>query len=103
LINEVLDIARIEAGRLRVSLEPVPVGEVIGETLDFVGPLAANANIQVTAGAKGTTERYVVADRQRLRQVLLNLLSNAVKYNRPGGTAASPAWKPGEAVADQGQ
>jgi signal transduction histidine kinase/ActR/RegA family two-component response regulator len=88
LINEVLDIARIEAGRLRVSLEPVPVGEVIGETLDFVRPLAANANIQVTAGAKGTTERYVVADRQRLRQVLLNLLSNAVKYNRPGGTAA---------------
>jgi CheY-like chemotaxis protein/anti-sigma regulatory factor (Ser/Thr protein kinase) len=88
LINEVLDIARIEAGRLRVSLEPVPVGEVIGETLDFVRPLAANANIQVDGGGAGTTERYVVADRQRLKQVLLNLLSNAVKYNRPGGTAA---------------
>ena len=85
LIDEVLDISRIEAGRLRLSLEPVAVGEAVQSAMDLVRPLAAERGIPV-ASAGIPAERYVLADRQRLVQVLLNLLSNAVKYNRPGGT-----------------
>src|SRR5438309_6021026 len=85
LINEVLDIARIEAGRLAVSLEPVSVNEVVQESLDLVVPLAAAQDVRLTGGAGGLPNRFVVADRQRLKQVPLNLLSHAVKYNRKAG------------------
>jgi signal transduction histidine kinase/ActR/RegA family two-component response regulator len=86
LINEVLDIARIEAGRLAISLEPVSVNLLVKESLDLIAPLAAKEHVQLDGNLAETRERYVQADRQRLRQVLLNLLSNAVKYNRKGGT-----------------
>ena len=85
LINEVLDIARIEAGRLIVSIESVSVKEVIQEGLDLVAPLAVARDIQLKVEAAGLSDRFIFVDRQRLKQVLLNLLSNAVKYNRPGG------------------
>ena len=85
LINEVLDIARIEAGRLAVSIESVSVKEVIQEGLDLVAPLAVARDIQLKVEAAGLSDRFIFVDRQRLKQVLLNLLSNAVKYNRPGG------------------
>jgi len=85
LINEVLDIARIEAGRLAISLEPVPVQLLVQESLDLIAPLAAAERIELDGNLAGTPERHVQADRQRLKQVLLNLLSNAVKYNRTGG------------------
>ncbi|MBB4637960.1 PAS domain S-box protein [Longimicrobium terrae] len=86
LINEVLDIARIESGRQPLSLEPVQAGAVLREALDLVRPLAAARGISVAETAGPALGRYVRADRQRLAQVLLNLLSNAVKYNRPGGS-----------------
>ncbi len=85
LINEVLDIGRIDAGELTLSVEPVPVGEVLKEAVDLVRPLAAERNLEMNVDAV-TCDLYVMADRQRLRQVVLNLLSNAVKYNRDGGT-----------------
>ena len=88
LINEVLDIARIEAGRLSFSLEPVPVKVVLQETLDLIAPLAAEEDIRLTIEADSTPERHVLADGQRMKQVLLNLLANAVKYNRKGGRVA---------------
>jgi PAS domain S-box-containing protein len=84
LINEVLDISRIETGRLQLSLEPVPVDETLRGALDIVRPMAAQQGIELSAGV-ADDRRHVVADRQRLQQVLLNLLSNAVKYNRTGG------------------
>ncbi len=84
LINEVLDIARIEAGRVAISLEPVQVGELVREALDLMAPAAAEKHIRVH-GEAAASPACVRADRQRLKQVLLNLLSNAVKYNRPGG------------------
>jgi len=87
LINEVLDISRIETGRLQLSLEPVPVGETLRGALDIVRPLAAQHGIALNAGA-ADERQHVLADRQRLQQVLLNLLANAVKYNRTGGTVA---------------
>jgi signal transduction histidine kinase/ActR/RegA family two-component response regulator len=85
LVNEVLDIARIETGRLVISSEPVSVKEVIQEGLDLVAPLAAAREIRLEIEAAGLPDRCILVDRQRLKQVLLNLLSNAVKYNSPGG------------------
>jgi signal transduction histidine kinase len=85
LINEVLDLSRIESGRLRLSLEPVPVAATIGTALALVRPLAAGQGIRLDAGVPDD-DLHVEADRQRLDQVLLNLLSNAVKYNRPSGS-----------------
>jgi PAS domain S-box-containing protein len=85
LINEVLDIARIEADEQPMSLEPVRIEGVMREAVDIVRPLAATRGIWVAEQPHPSAQRYVRADRQRLTQVLLNLLSNAVKYNRTGG------------------
>jgi signal transduction histidine kinase/ActR/RegA family two-component response regulator len=85
LINEVLDISRIEAGALSLSLEPVDLAEALDEAVALVRPLANQAGITISTD-QSETSCYVSADRQRLKQVLLNLLSNAVKYNRRGGT-----------------
>lgn len=85
LINEVLDIARIETGRLGLSLEPVQLREVVNESIGLVRPLAAPRAIVLKGPADIPSDWYVMADRQRVKQVLLNLLSNAVKYNRAGG------------------
>jgi signal transduction histidine kinase len=84
LINEVLDIARIEAGHLALSLEPVSVGDVVQQALDLVRPLASARGITLD-GPRISGSAHVLADHQRLTQILLNLLSNAVKYNRPRG------------------
>jgi PAS domain S-box-containing protein len=88
LINEVLDISRIEAGNLQLSVEPVCVEEAINEALDLMRPLAAERTIGLAADAPLDTTTYVLADRQRLKQVLLNLLSNAVKYTAIHGSVA---------------
>jgi signal transduction histidine kinase/ActR/RegA family two-component response regulator len=85
LIDEVLDISRIEAGRLSLSLEPIPLGEMIQEALELIRSLAATRNIRLAGAPPEPDDRCVLADRQRLKQVLLNLLSNAVKFNRPAG------------------
>ncbi len=88
LINEVLDIARIEAGHLSLSREPLEVAAALRESLDLVRPLAAAQNIELVNTCDGDSAQtcHVLADRQRLHQVLINLLSNAVKYNRAGGS-----------------
>ncbi len=85
LINEVLDLARIEAGRLSVSVEPVAVQEVVQESLDLIVPLGVEKGVRFEGSPRGAPDWHVLADRQRLKQVLLNLLANAVKYNRSGG------------------
>jgi PAS domain S-box-containing protein len=84
LIDEVLDIARIEAGRLPLSPEPVAVCDLIEDAVALVRPLAAERRISISVDREDCS-RHVRADRQRLKQVLLNLLSNAVKYNRQAG------------------
>jgi len=86
LINEVLDIARIESRTLPLSIEPVSVHEVVRESVDLVLPLAAKRGVAVHTSGSGPAA-FVLADRQRLKQAMLNLLSNAVKYNREGGSA----------------
>ncbi|HST31532.1 MAG TPA: PAS domain S-box protein [Chthoniobacterales bacterium] len=80
LINEVLDISRIEVGRMQFSLEPVCVLETIEETLDLMRPLAHERSIKLRADVDLDGSVHVLADRQRFKQVLLNLLTNAVKY-----------------------
>lgn len=86
LINEVLDIARIEAGRISLSLEPVQLSGVIREMIDTVQIIAAEYRISVELTETDDARRCVKADRQRLKQILLNLLNNAIKYNRKGGS-----------------
>src|SRR5438270_1278989 len=85
LINEILDIARVESGRFQLSLEPVLVEHAVDEAIDLIRPLAAERKIEITRTPLFESSPSVLADRQRLKQVLLNLFSNAVKYNRPAG------------------
>jgi signal transduction histidine kinase len=85
LINEVLELSRIEAGGLQASLEPVCVGDAVMETVDLMRPLAAQRGIEIFAPDWSGDSRHVLADSQHLRQVLLNLLANAIKYNRVNG------------------
>ena len=86
LINEVLDIARIESGKLRMSMEPIQMATALRETIELIRPLAADRRIELRTEGSWSDESCVKADHQRLKQVMLNLLSNAVKYNREGGT-----------------
>jgi signal transduction histidine kinase/CheY-like chemotaxis protein len=88
LINELLDIARIETGDLALSSEPVLVSDVLSDVMGLIRPLATQRTIHLIGGRDAACSEYVLADRHRLQQVLLNLLSNAVKYNRLGGTVS---------------
>jgi signal transduction histidine kinase/CheY-like chemotaxis protein len=106
LIDEVLDIARIDSGNLAISIEAVQVDEVVQETIDLIRPLAERRGITIERGV-GASGEHVRADRQRLKQVLLNLASNGVKYNRDGGTVTFSWTRAQEAelevrVADTG-
>ena len=94
LINEVLDLAKIEAGRIDLSIKTVACAEVIAESLQLITPLAQARGIEISLSQDGTDitleqlllqHSTVQADFTRLKQVLLNLLSNAVKYSHENG------------------
>ena len=85
LINEVLEIARIEAGQQNLSVEAVQVKQLIKDTWGLMQPMAAERGIKFSY-SDNSTDYYVLADLQRIKQVLLNLLSNAVKYNNKYGS-----------------
>ena len=86
LINEVLDISRIEAGRITLSIEPVQLESVILEMIDVVQHTAIAFDKKVVLENSPSNRFFVMADLQRLKQVLLNLINNAVKYNRENGS-----------------
>jgi signal transduction histidine kinase/ActR/RegA family two-component response regulator len=83
LINEILDLAKVESGTITLSMEPVALGEILAECQAMIEPLAAARGIRVLFPQQ--VGAVLLADRTRLKQVLLNLLSNAIKYNRDAG------------------
>ena len=82
LINDMLDLTGLDTGELKLDPQPVEIAELVRETLPLVEPIAAQYQVTVHAGA---LDGIVLADRTRLRQVLINLLTNGIKYNRPQG------------------
>jgi signal transduction histidine kinase/CheY-like chemotaxis protein len=100
LINEILDISRIESGELTLSPEPISVGAVINDAVDLVTPIATARAIEINVELEGGPY-WARADLQRLKQVLLNLLSNAIKYNRDGGRVDVGVTQNGDVVAVQ--
>ncbi|HEY3376460.1 MAG TPA: PAS domain S-box protein, partial [Armatimonadota bacterium] len=87
LINEILDLSKIEAGKISLSPEPLSMAEVILECHAMIESQAQQYDISMTFPAFDVPY-FVHADRTRVKQVLINLLSNAIKYNRPGGTVS---------------
>ncbi|HEY8101348.1 MAG TPA: ATP-binding protein [Burkholderiaceae bacterium] len=83
LINEVLDLAKVESGAMVLSLEPVCITTILRECHTMIEPMAKQRNIRLAFPTESNL--HVIADRTRLKQVLLNLLSNAIKYNREAG------------------
>jgi len=84
MVNDVLDLSRMEAGTLRLALGPVALAEVTQEAMAMLGPNAAAAGVELRLSLSPQAE-WVLADAVRLRQVLVNLVGNAIKYNRHGG------------------
>ena len=85
LINEILDLALIESGRLSLSLEPVSLNDVLGDCQAMIEPQAQKSGIRVSF-PRFDAPCFITADRTRTKQVFINLLSNAIKYNRAGGS-----------------
>lgn len=85
LIDDILDLSRIEAGHLVLEIGPVFVGGIVAECLPMLQPLAARYEIALLNALDASANTWVSADHKRLRQVLINLLSNAIKYNHEGG------------------
>lgn len=84
LVNDVLDLQQVEAGVLKFKAEPLPLADEVSQCLAMLTPMANAAQVRLVDCVEGPW--HVVADRQRLRQVIMNIGSNAIKYNRPGGT-----------------
>jgi PAS domain S-box-containing protein len=104
LVDDVLDIAAVEAGALPLTIEDVTVAELVREVVDLMQPVAAGRDVTILAGAVTGVAR---ADPRRLRQVLLNLASNGVLYNDAGGWVEIAAEPDGRElvlrVTDSGQ
>ena len=83
LINEILDLAKVESGTLTLSVEPVALADILQESWTMISPVGNQRGIRMVFPR--TSDYHVLADRTRLKQVILNLLSNAIKYNREAG------------------
>jgi len=109
LVNDVLDLSRVESGQMMVSIEAVDLQDAVADAIGMVSPMAAEADVyfrvsnpgagvvDLDAEGSGAARHpvWVLADKLRMRQVLVNLLSNAVKYNRVGGTI-TVSWEGGD-------
>ena len=117
LVNEVLDLSKIESGNLTLALEDIQISDVVDEAVNMVSPLVTKAGVEVFVSPFETgmaavaydssnavsvhpaPELWLRADRLRVRQILVNLISNAVKYNRPDGKVAI-TWKQMDGVCE---
>ena len=88
LINEILDLSKIESGKITISIDDVAIDDVLSECFSLITNLAEKHGIKIIKPASQCIGYHVQADYMRLKQVLLNLLSNAVKYNREGGSVS---------------
>jgi signal transduction histidine kinase len=100
LVNEILDLSKIEAGGMTVESRVVPVGDTIREALEMTTPLADAKGIQVIRPDGAESDAMYQGDQDRVRQILANLLSNAVKFTRPGGRVAVRCSAVDQAPAD---
>lgn len=98
LINEVLDLARIETGKLSLSMEAIDPQDVMEECLAFARACAEGHAVQVQDWRQDGALPRLLVDYTRFKQVLLNLISNAIKYNRPGGTVGLEALPWGQGI-----
>lgn len=94
LVNDLVDLSRLEAGALRLSCGPVDVVELLMDVKEMVQPLAAPRGIRVQAAVTPRPWPAAMADRTRLLQIALNLVSNAIKFNRPSGTVMCTVTAP---------
>ncbi|MGJ3261273.1 MAG: transporter substrate-binding domain-containing protein [Rhodospirillales bacterium] len=85
LVNQVLDLSKIETDHVDLAIVPVSVADIARESIKLTESLAGRWGIEIVDNVGAGPERSVMADPDRLKQVLVNLLSNAIKYNRPGG------------------
>jgi PAS domain S-box-containing protein len=97
LINEVLDLARVESGKVVFTAEPVNLREILQEALSLVRPLAAKRQVWIKEPT-GDLDLDVLCSAQRFKQVILNLLSNGVKFNHEGGSVAVSGEKIGTSL-----
>ena len=94
LIDEILDLARIEDGRVTMSIEPTELAEVAAQVVTTLAPMAARAEIELVVTPEVAAVGHVMADRTRLAQTLLNFGSNAIKYGKKGGRTTLTASRP---------
>lgn len=107
LIGDVLDMAKIEAGRVEVNVSPVDPVRAVAAAIQLITPLASAKGLSIQNACRDTDDVLVYADAGRLHQILVNLLSNAVKFNRPGGRITVSCGRvearvPGGSDADRG-
>ncbi len=98
MINETLDLARIEGGRIALSVVPVRLAALVASCVKVVEPLALRTQVQLLNQIEADTSLVVQADPMRLQEIMLNLLSNAIKYNRPDGHVHLTARAQGDRV-----
>ena len=96
LINDILDLSRIEAGAVSISMEPVSVRDVLEEVDRTLSPMAQRHQVELRVASLPPSLPMVAADRTRFAQILMNLGSNAIKYNRPSGSVVFSVSEPSE-------
>ena len=93
LVNDILDLVRIEAHQVSLSVQKVDANEIVKNCVDLSLPLGQPNGVEIIDGLSDRAPFLLRADEVRLKQILLNLLSNAVKYNRPNGKVVVDGWE----------
>jgi two-component system phosphate regulon sensor histidine kinase PhoR len=99
LLNDLIEISRIESGEMKMSFRYMPLGDFLRETTDEMRTQATAKNQTLKVDSGDSAQDMVYADRDRLKQVMINLLDNAIKYTEPGGTISVRTYRSGEGTA----